>query len=84
MDDEYFRLLAVIVIAILTVSLLMNFLLASDPAAVQGPPLRIYGYFNADGSPAAGYYTTTPGIHPAGETSDGTLPVAAPTIPVNP
>jgi hypothetical protein len=64
-DDEYFRLLTVIVVAILTVSLLINALLASDPASVRGPPVRIHGYFEADGRPAAGYYTTAPGALPS-------------------
>jgi hypothetical protein len=80
-DDEYFRLLAVIVVAILAVSLLINALLAADPGLVKGPPVRIHGFIGADGSPAAGYYTAATVAQPADGTSAVTLSLAAPPVP---
>ena len=74
MEDENFRLLVVIVFAILVVSLLINGLLSSYPASVTGPPVRINGYFGPDGRPVPGYYTTTPAeFLPSMQSSGNTL-----------
>ncbi len=78
-DDENFQLLAVLVFAILLVSLLMNGLLTTFPVSVTGPPVRINGYFGPDGRPAPGYYTTVPvEIHPAEQSAVQTPPEAPP------
>jgi len=75
-DDDNYRLLVVIVFAILVVSLLINSLLSTYPASVTGPPVRINGYFGPDGRPVPGYYsTTTAEFHPAARTS-GKIPGA--------
>ena len=46
MDEHSTKLLVLAVTAFLIVSLTINFLLASDPAALSSPPLRVNGYIN--------------------------------------
>jgi hypothetical protein len=80
-DDENFQLLVVFVAAILIVSLLINGFLAADPASVKGPPVRIHGYFGADGKPIPGYYSTAPGaLSGSGQPADS-LSLKAPPVP---
>jgi hypothetical protein len=38
------------------VSLVINALLASDPASLSAPPIRMQGYITESGSPVMGYY----------------------------
>lgn len=61
-EEDNFRLLVVLIGAFLIVSLLINALLTMAPASVTGPPLKVNGYFGADGRPVDGYYSSTPGI----------------------
>jgi hypothetical protein len=61
-EKDSFRLLVVLIAAFLVVSLLINGLLTMAPVSVTGPPLKINGYFGADGRPVEGYYSSTPGI----------------------
>lgn len=56
MNDGYFKVLVIAVTAILIVSLTINFLLASDPQALSGPPVRVTGYLTDMGEPAPGYF----------------------------
>jgi hypothetical protein len=61
-EEQDFRLLVVLIAAFLIVSLLINGLLTMAPASVTGPPVKVYGYFGADGMPVDGYYSNMPEI----------------------
>ena len=80
-DDEYFQLLVMFITAILVVSLLINGFLAADPASVKGPPVKIHGYFDANGRPIPGYYSAVPGALPEGGQTAGTVPLRTPPVP---
>jgi hypothetical protein len=56
MDNESYKVLVVIVAAILVVSLLINAFLAADLQSFSSPPLKIGGYFTERGAPIPGYY----------------------------
>ncbi len=56
MDKESYKVLVVVVTAILVVSLLINAFLAADPRSFSSPPLRVGGYFTEHGDPLPGYY----------------------------
>jgi hypothetical protein len=56
MNDEYFKILALMVVAILVISLTINGFLASNPHSFSTPPVRVGGYFTQEGTPIPGYY----------------------------
>ena len=64
MNDGYFKVLVIAVTAILMVSLTINFLLASDPQSLSGPPVRVTGYLTDRGEPASGYYAAPGQVPP--------------------
>lgn len=70
MDDEYYKILALAVAAILIVSLTINILLAADPEALASPPIRVTGYLTPEGDPVPGYY--------AASTNSGVYTIALP------
>jgi hypothetical protein len=73
-EECNFRLLVGLIAAFLIVSLLINALLTLAPVSVTGPPLKIGGYFGADGRPIEGYYSSTPEV---GITPQQSLPAAS-------
>ncbi len=56
MDEDSLKLVVTVVVAILAVSLLINAFLAADRHAFSSPPVRVAGYFTAQGEPVPGYY----------------------------
>jgi len=56
MKDESYKILVIVVAAILVVSLMINAFLASDLQAFSSPPVRMGGYFTEHGDPLPGYY----------------------------
>ena len=56
MNDEYFKVLVIVVASILVISLAINGFLATDPHAFSSPPARLGGYFTESGAPIPGYY----------------------------
>lgn len=74
MDDEgTFKFLAIVIVAILVISLLINAFLASDPHSFSAPPIRIQGYLTSSGTPAPGYYIA-PGNIETGSPGLGHIP----------
>jgi hypothetical protein len=57
MNDESFKVLVIVVVAILVISLVINAFLATDPRSFSSPPLRAEGYFTEHGDPMPGYYS---------------------------
>lgn len=57
MDDESFKVLVIVVVAILVISLVINAFLATDLQSFSSPPLRAEGYFTERGDPMPGYYS---------------------------
>jgi hypothetical protein len=55
-NDESYKVLVLVVAAILVVSLVINAFLASDPRSFSSPPVRVGGYFTGHGDPLPGYY----------------------------
>jgi hypothetical protein len=51
-----FKTLVIAVTAVLVISLLINFFLASDSHVFSSPPLRMKGFIAESGDPAPGYY----------------------------
>jgi hypothetical protein len=76
-EEDHFRLLVVLIAAFLIVSLLINALLTVAPVSVTGPPLKVDGYFGADGRPVDGYYSSSPGIAILPPQSPSQTPVEA-------
>jgi hypothetical protein len=56
MEDDYFKVLVLVVVAFLIVSLTINAFLATDPRFVSSPPIRVNGYLTERGDPIPGYY----------------------------
>ena len=56
MNDEYFKVLVIVVTSILVISLVINGFLAANPHAFSTPPVRLGGYFTESGTPLMGYY----------------------------
>jgi hypothetical protein len=59
MNDESFKVLVLVVVAILVISLLMNAFFAADLQSFSSPPVRVTGYFTEKGEPLPGYYIGT-------------------------
>lgn len=55
-NDESYKVLVLVVAAILVVSLMINAFLAADPRSFSSPPFRVGGYFTEHGDPLPGYY----------------------------
>jgi hypothetical protein len=70
-DDEYYKVLVIVVAAVLSVSLLINVILAADLNAFTRPPVRVHGYFTEKGEPAPGYYIAPASGLSASEMMDG-------------
>lgn len=56
MNDESFKVLVIVVVAILVISLVINACLATDLRSFSSPPLRAEGYLTERGDPMQGYY----------------------------
>jgi hypothetical protein len=63
-NDEAFKELVLVVVAILVISLVINAFLSANPQSFSEPPLRIQGYITEHGDPVPGYYLA-PNQNPA-------------------